>query len=335
MAREDSRPEVSEPAAVWRRFEPPLMPGPGLLDRLLAMAVPGARARHIEFLDRGVVNSNYRIDLEGPGTGPGTLRLRLSRSGEATAREAALALRLPFAAPRCLVSEPIDLPEPHVASLWTWLDGTTLEDAPGDDAALGDDLARRLLDLHEVTLPGFGRLLPDLTPANAAGFARPAARWLDDLAHRLAVRLENPAHGFDAAALSAVRTAVARAMAPLWSRPVARACLVHGDLSPGNLVIGPDGRLAGLIDWEMARAADPAVDAASLDFELAPRWPDLAARALERLAAHSPEDWERRLDLARVPLLIDARMVARARHSATLLERVDVGLEALIARWSR
>lgn len=343
MAAEDSRPEASDAAGVWRRFEPPLMPAPGLLDRLLAAAVPGARARHIEFLDRGVVNSNYRVDL-APGEAPpvpsaeappATLRLRLSRSAEATTREAALAGRLPIAAPRLLVSEALTTPEPHVASLWTWLDGATLEEQPRDDAALGEELAERLIRTHEVTFPGHGRFLPDLAVANAAGFDRPAARWLDDLAHRLAVRLENPAHGLDTAAVSALRTAAARAMAPLWSRPAAPGCLVHGDLSPGNLVVGPDGRLVGLLDWEMARAADPAVDAASIDFELSERWPQLASRALERLAVHSPVDWERRLDLARLPLLVDARMVARVRHSAPLLARVDDKLEAIVSRWSR
>ncbi|HEX7878992.1 MAG TPA: phosphotransferase [Candidatus Eisenbacteria bacterium] len=334
MAAKDSRLDLSDADRIWRRFEPPLMPGPGLLDRLLARGCPGARARHIDFLDRGVVNSNYRVDLEPTDSGPTTVRLRLSRSAEATAREAALADRLPDGTPRCLVTEACDAPEPHVASLWTWLEGRTLEEHPNDSAGLGDDLADFLLPVHATTFPGYGRLTPGLDVANAPGFHRPSARWLDDLAHRVAVRLENPAHGLAPDMTLALRTAAARVMAPLWSRPPAPGSLVHGDLSPGNIIIAPDGCAVGLLDWEMARAADPAVDAASIDFELADRWPLLAARALERLAAGSPDEWERRLDLARLPLLIDARMVARVRHSAPLLERVDARLDSLVSRWS-
>jgi aminoglycoside phosphotransferase (APT) family kinase protein len=335
MASEDSRPAVRGAASsVWRRFEPPLMPGPGLLDRLLERALPGARARHIEFLDGGVVNSNYRVDLD-PEAPTRTVRLRLSRSAEAAAREAALAGRIDFPVPRWLAAESVAGPEPHTASLWSWIDGTPLDERNVDDTATGARLAEALGRAHDVTFEGHGRLHPDLAVANAAGFARPAARWLDDLAHRLAIRLENPAHGLEPARVAAVRAASARAMAPLWSRPAAPGRLVHGDLSPGNILLDAAGRVSGLLDWEMARAGDPAVDAASIDFELSERWPRLAAGALAALETRTPDEWPRRLDLARLPLLLDARMVAVARRSSPSLARVDERLEAIVARWAR
>ena len=40
------------------------------------------------------------------------------------------------------------------------------------------------------------------------------------------------------------------------------ACVIHGDLNPGNVLIH-DGR-AGLVDWEEARRDDPALDLAAL-----------------------------------------------------------------------
>lgn len=36
--------------------------------------------------------------------------------------------------------------------------------------------------------------------------------------------------------------------------------LIHGDLHPGHIVIDPDGRVTGLLDWTEAEVADPASD---------------------------------------------------------------------------
>ena len=344
---EDSRPAVT-PAGTspWVRFEPPLMPTTGTLERLLAIALPGATARHIEFLDRGVVNSNYRVDLNTVSPDqPNTVRLRLTRSREATDRETALATRLSAAhaglAARPLASDHYSAPEAHTASLWSWIEGDALEEAtlpPAAEESLGDQLAEALHRLHGEMVDGFGRLEVDLRVANAPGFERPAARWLDDLARRLAVRLENPAHGLTPEFASRLKVAVARAMASLWSKAPRTGSLVHGDLSAGNIIIKlHEGRahLAGLIDWEMSRSADPAVDAASAEFELSARWPHLVTRLLDRLRERTPDDWDRRFDLAAMPLLLDARMVARVRHSVPLTERVDARLLAIVDRWSR
>ncbi|MDZ4803619.1 MAG: aminoglycoside phosphotransferase family protein [Candidatus Eisenbacteria bacterium] len=346
MMKKDSRPTLAPSGtSPWIRFEPPLLPQRGTLDRLLATALPGTTARHIEFLERGVVNSNYRVDLIPASTDqPKQVRLRLTRRPEATGREAALTTRLLAAHPG-LVARPLAFescvePEAHIASLWTWIEGATLEEMSldaGAEESLGDELAAALHDVHGETVEGFGRLKADLRVADAPGFDRPALRWLDDLARRIAVRLENPAHGLAPDALSPLKLAVARAMAPLWSVPSTSGSLVHGDLSAGNILVSlQDGRprLAGLIDWEMCRSADPAVDAASAEFELSTRWPILAKRLSENLRAQTPDNWDRRFDLAAVPLLLDARMVALVRHSAPLTERVDARLAAMATRWS-
>lgn len=47
----------------------------------------------------------------------------------------------------------------------------------------------------------------------------------------------------------------------MWPQDVA---LVHGDLHPGHLLLGPDGRLVGVLDWTEARVTDPAIDLALL-----------------------------------------------------------------------
>lgn len=342
---EDSKTGIA-PAGTspWIRFEPPLMPQQGALNRLLSMAFPGATARHIEFLEGGVVNSNYRVDLiPARPDQPDQVRLRLTRSSEATDREAALATLL--SAHMGLVARPLAFdrytePEAHTASLWSWIDGSALDEMSFDVAAqesLGDELAAALQVIHGETVDGFGRLQVDLSVARAPGFDRPASRWLDDLARRTAVRIENPAHGLSPGITARLKLAVARAMAPLWPIAPTRGSLVHGDLSPGNIIVGREPgqpRLAGLIDWEMSRSADPAVDAASAEFELGTRWPHLVTRLIRHLRNQTPDQWDRRLDLAAVPLLLDARMVARVRCSAPLTERVDMRLDELIDRWS-
>lgn len=74
--------------------------------------------------------------------------------------------------------------------------------------------------------------------------------------------------------------------------------LVHGDLHPGHMLLGEDGRLAGILDWTEAQVTDPSVDFAMFfgcfgrpalealvaRFEAAGgrTWPSLVDHAVER-----------------------------------------------------
>jgi aminoglycoside phosphotransferase (APT) family kinase protein len=60
-----------------------------------------------------------------------------------------------------------------------------------------------------------------------------------------------------------------------------RPALVHGDLGPEHLLCGPDGRLAGVIDWTDARIGDPALDFAWLLGGFGPRFGDELLGAYE------------------------------------------------------
>lgn len=60
--------------------------------------------------------------------------------------------------------------------------------------------------------------------------------------------------------------------------------LVHGDLHPGHLLLGDDGRLVGVLDWTEARVTDPSVDLAM--FHLC-----FGRAALEALVARLPIAW--------------------------------------------
>lgn len=51
--------------------------------------------------------------------------------------------------------------------------------------------------------------------------------------------------------------------------------LTHGDLSPGNLMVGDGGTLTGVIDWDAALLSDPAMD-----------WSALLANTPESVSGH-------------------------------------------------
>ena len=54
---------------------------------------------------------------------------------------------------------------------------------------------------------------------------------------------------------------------------VGRTSLVHGDLGPRNVVLGPNLEVAAVVDWEHAHAGDPHADLGSLlRFDRQPAW---------------------------------------------------------------
>lgn len=358
MAGEDSRR-----GGPWIRFEPPLLPGAGVLERLMAAGRPGDRATAIEFLDRGVVNSNYRVTTVGPDGQPATpLLLRLSRSLAGADREAALAGRLAEVLPG-LVARPVaalreDRPEPHAARLLEWIEGTPLDEAaPGGDAPellpAARDLGHALRRLHAVRFDRYGRLTPALEVAVPRSGEPASDTFFGELAGRIHVRLENPAHGLDPERVEGLEALLGRLATRVGDVPGA-ASLVHGDLSPGNILLrreGPVWRLAGLIDWEMARASAPAADVASLRFEAGGRWPGFVAAALAAAEGDAPADPapaglprtatsglppdgapRADVDLALLLILLDARMVALVRRSEAHRTRIDTQIEALRQR---
>jgi aminoglycoside phosphotransferase (APT) family kinase protein len=130
-----------------------------------------------------------------------------------------------------------------------FVDGTVLTDqataeralTPPDRARAGQAFADLLADLHGVdpAVAGLG------DPARGAGYLdRQLRRWGGQLD-----RLDQDGR----------MTAVLRRLA---AEPPAQAsvAIVHGDFRPGNMIVGPDGSVRALLDWELCTLGDPLAD---------------------------------------------------------------------------
>ncbi|WP_128374760.1 phosphotransferase family protein [Streptomyces cavernae] len=138
-----------------------------------------------------------------------------------------------------------------VYTLDTRLPGVCAEEQ--DVSAVGEaDLAGLLTGLREVTL----------RQAELLGVPRAAPRNLESLrtaALRAAEPLEE-SDEFDAARLAQFTAPAARQLA---AQP-GGAVLVHHGLRGEHLLVSPDGRVRGVLDWSSAVVGDPAEDIAGL-----------------------------------------------------------------------
>jgi aminoglycoside phosphotransferase (APT) family kinase protein len=107
--------------------------------------------------------------------------------------------------------------------------------------------------------------------------------------------------------------------APAWTRA---PLWLHGDLHPGNVVLGPDGALAGVVDFGDLCSGDPATDlaAAWLHFDAAGR--SAFRAALEALRPTDAPTWAR----ARGWAVSMGSALAAASDDAPALHALGVGI---------
>ncbi|TDD59466.1 aminoglycoside phosphotransferase family protein [Kribbella antibiotica] len=202
----------------------------------------------------GLVNAVYRL---GPD-----LSVRLPHEPSSTdmvqreqTKLAALAPFLPVTIPSVeAIGSPRDA-YPGVWSVSRWLTGThPTADALADPCQLATDLA--------AFIDAFRRIdLPDRTPAYL-GERRTRASM---------VSLDAPTRDAIGALAGLIDT---RAALASWEESLAapydgREVWVHSDLTPGNLLVSPEGRLTAVLDFETCGVGDPACD-------LFPAWHVLA-----------------------------------------------------------
>jgi aminoglycoside phosphotransferase (APT) family kinase protein len=195
----------------------------------------------------GTVNAIFRIGDRYAARFPleagdaGAVRRSLEAEAEAAAE---LAGRTRFPTP-----EPIALGEPGAGyplpwSVQTWLPGTVATDAdPGDSAAFALDLAEFIAAVRSI--PTRGRTF---SGRGRGGDLHDHDEWLETCFLRSEGMLDAPR--------------LRRRWAALRDLPRGAApdVMNHGDLMPGNVLVSPARRLAGVLDVGGLEAADPALD---------------------------------------------------------------------------
>jgi Ser/Thr protein kinase RdoA (MazF antagonist) len=104
-----------------------------------------------------------------------------------------------------------------------------------------------------------------------------------------------------------------------------RACLVHSDLNPKNLLVEPDTlSVTGVLDWEFAHAGHPFTDLGNLlRFDRDPAY-------VEGVLSAYP-DPDRALDLARAADLYALSELASRAGENPVADRAAARLEAIVA----
>ncbi|MDP8914324.1 MAG: aminoglycoside phosphotransferase family protein [Pseudomonadota bacterium] len=188
---------------------------------------------------------------------------------------------LPLLAPMLPVAVPVPLAmgQPGEGFAWPWSVYAWLEGETADRSPIGD------LRSFAASLAGFIKALQRIEPTGGPppgphNFGRGGPLSVYDAEARRAIALLG--HRIDAEAATG---ALEAALAAVWHGP---PVWLHGDLSPGNLLVR-GGTLTAVIDFGCCAVGDPACD-------LAPAWTffDADARAAFRAAlAPDRDEWRR------------------------------------------
>lgn len=142
----------------------------------------------------------------------------------------------------------------HNAMLMTFVDGATHYQVTPDaerQACIQRDLMHQIAKLHALRPDEIG--LPDFA---ALGTVRCAVE--SDLG-TLAQMYDRPATPKDPLIDFALRW-----LAQHIPDPDGRACLVHGDIGPGNFLFDEQGHVTALLDWEVVHMGHPLEDVAAI-----------------------------------------------------------------------
>lgn len=220
---------------------------PGVLAAAIAVDFPEHRGLSVRRIDSaGTVITPFRV-------GQGLLaRVPLVPDASASARDRLrreqkharyLAGRLPVEVPRPIgVGEPFD-GYPGVWSLWSWLDGESLDRVPvSNERQLASDLADLVRTHHTLATGG-----QSWNGEGRGGRPLSDTGWVRE-------SIQRSAHLVDAGACTAI-----------WEQALeadphrGAAVMIHGDLMPGNL-LAVENRLTGMVDISAPVFGDPAAD---------------------------------------------------------------------------
>lgn len=228
---------------------PDTIPGARLVWRLLTEQVPELADRHVRpSAEQGSSNWVFRVGDQHA--------VRLPRTDAYAADLLTEARWLPYLAPRLAVPVPdverlgeptSEFPRPW--ALVRWVPGTTPGDlGPEQQQRLARDLGRFLSRLHDIDTCGlvagparWGYRTGEPVTDDIDAWVDHSADELSDLFDPKAIRQ----------AWHLLRDVPAASMPPCW---------VHTDLATENLLVSPDGALAGVVDFGGLGVGDRSVD---------------------------------------------------------------------------
>lgn len=245
-----------------------------LVVSLLDAQHPDLASLPLRFAGSGWDNVLFRLGKD--------LVVRLPRRAVADALLVAEQRWLPgLAAPLTVpISAPVRFGTPTPAYPWhwsvcRWIPGVSAAAVPrADRGRAAGALAQFLAELH--------RPAPEDAPVSPVGRGGPLAARDDVVRARLsALPVPSPAlrEVWDAAVTAAPRTAES-----LW---------LHGDLHPANVVLEPDGSLAGVVDFGDLCAGDPATDLAAAWMHFDADGRDVFRTEYERVRRCDAATWTR------------------------------------------
>lgn len=238
--------------------------------------------QHPDLADRALRPAGHGWDNELFRLGP-DLVVRLPRRQVADALMVAEQQWLPVITARLAVptSAPLRCGVPGPGYPWHWSVSRWIEGESG----ITVPRARRLPAARPLArfLAEFQQPAPPGAPVSPVGRGGPLAARDDVLRDRLA-SLPNAPEGL------LLRVWDEALAAPAWTGP---DLWLHGDLHPANLVLGPGGVLAGVVDFGDLCSGDPATDlaAAWLVFDAAGR--SVFRTELEALRPVDAATWAR------------------------------------------
>lgn len=163
-----------------------------------------------------------------------------------------------------------------------------------DERADFEDVGAQLATIHSLKFDKYGLFRGD--------------GELDEFSPELGRELiEGYLDGTAGRRLGPEKAAAVRALEPARPHPEAPT-LVHSDFNPKNILVGDDGRVTAVLDWEFAMAADPLIDLGNFfrfpeDYE--PSSISSFLQGYRGAGGSLPADWERQAQRHDMVSLLD------------------------------
>ena len=323
----------------WPRARPMLEFDVATVEALIAPVVLQGRITHMEPVAGGLTNTNLRLWLADRR---GTLLLRIyQRNGDLAHKEMALCrmVEKQVPVPSFLHFAPENPVTGHAFAVLEWVEGMPFDAAlpkldRDERVQIADRIGRALAAIHGFTYANFGFFDAALKVGAPIDLGR---------AGLIAYLHECLVEGRGGARLGPELTGDVIAFAAreghcveAWQQ---RACLVHGDFNPSNILVSETAAgtwdVAAIIDWEFAFAGAP-----GFDFGIFLRPPlGEASEFLVALEAgyraaggEMPADWQR---IARITDLFSyADVLHHPETSCGVIEDAKSAIRRLIAEES-